>query len=224
MIQTVRGMTRTAVYLEMGTRRVFACAADWPGWCRLGRTEEEALETLAAYLPRYAPVAELARVPVPSDAFDVVERLGGKAAYTDYGVPAAVADGDGRPTRDEEAARQGALLEAVWARFDQVVRASPAELRKGPRGGGRDRDKMVDHVLGAEAGYGRKYGVKFKQPAVDDRTAIEAARAAQLDVLARPSDGTPPVPRGWPIRYAIRRIAWHALDHAWEMEDRSTTR
>jgi hypothetical protein len=217
-------MTKTAVYLELGTRRVFACAVDWPGWCRIGRTEEEALETLAAYLPRYAPVAELARAPAPSDAFDVVERLGGKAAYTDFGVPGVIAAGDARPTGAEEAARQGALLEAVWTRFDQVVRASPAELRKGPRGGGRDRDKMVDHVLGAEAGYGRKYGVRFKQPALDDRAAIEAARAAQLEVLAGPSDGTPPVPRGWPIRYAIRRIAWHALDHAWEMEDRSTTR
>ena len=27
--------------------------------------------------------------------------------------------------------------------------------------------------------------------------------------------------RPWPERYAARRIAWHALDHAWEIEDRS---
>jgi len=27
--------------------------------------------------------------------------------------------------------------------------------------------------------------------------------------------------RSWPPRYAARRIAWHALDHAWEIEDRS---
>jgi hypothetical protein len=25
----------------------------------------------------------------------------------------------------------------------------------------------------------------------------------------------------WPPAYAARRIAWHALDHAWEIEDRS---
>jgi hypothetical protein len=40
-------------------------------------------------------------------------------------------------------------------------------------------------------------------------------------VLASPNGGTPPVPKGWPPRYAARRIAWHALDHAWEIEDRS---
>lgn len=217
-------MTRTAVYLEAGTKRVFAYAADWPGWCRGGKTEDQALETLAAYLPRYAPVAKLAGVPAPPDAFDIVERLSGATAYTDFGVPGAIAAGDARPAGDEEAARLGALLEAVWTVFDQVVRASPAELRKGPRGGGRDRDKMVDHVLGAEAAYGRKFGVRLKQPALGDRAAIAAARDAQLEVLARPSDGTPPVPKGWPIRYAIRRIAWHVLDHAWEMEDRSTSR
>ena len=25
---------------------------------------------------------------------------------------------------------------------------------------------------------------------------------------------------GWPVRYAIRRMAWHVLDHAWEMQDK----
>jgi hypothetical protein len=97
---------------------------------------------------------------------------------------------------------------------------TPAELRRGPRGGGRDRDKMTDHVLGAEAAYARKIGVKAKQPALDDRAGIEAIRAAIAEVLSRPSDGGPVVDRGWTSRYAARRIAWHVLDHAWEMEDR----
>ena len=26
----------------------------------------------------------------------------------------------------------------------------------------------------------------------------------------------------WPVRYAIRRCAWHVLDHAWEIEDKGT--
>jgi hypothetical protein len=25
----------------------------------------------------------------------------------------------------------------------------------------------------------------------------------------------------WQARYVIRRCAWHALDHAWEIEDKS---
>ena len=29
--------------------------------------------------------------------------------------------------------------------------------------------------------------------------------------------------RKWPPRYTIRRITWHVLDHAWEMQDRRTS-
>jgi len=47
------------------------------------------------------------------------------------------------------------LVTATWATFDEVAAASPAELRKGPRGGGRDRDKLVDHVIGAETAFAR---------------------------------------------------------------------
>jgi hypothetical protein len=80
---------------------------------------------------------------------------------------------------------------------------------------------MVDHVLGAEAAYARQLGVKLPQPAIDDRAAIAALREAILAVLREPSDGSPPKPKGWPPRYAARRIAWHVLDHAWEMQDRA---
>jgi hypothetical protein len=105
--------------------------------------------------------------------------------------------------------------------FDEVAGAAPAQLRKGPRGGGRDRDKIIDHVLGADAAYARKLGVRHREPAAGDTAAVAALRAEVLAVLSSPSDGTPPVPKGWPARYAARRIAWHALDHAWEIEDRS---
>src|SRR6266496_6482952 len=211
----------TAVYLEIGSKRVFACALDWPGWCRSGRTEELALQTLAAYAPRYAVVARQAGVPVPATAGDVphvVERLPGSAT-TDFGAIAALATSDAEPLGGAGAERLTALVTASWAVFDRVVAAAPAELRKGPRGGGRDRDKIVDHVLGAEAAYARKLGIKHPQPARDDRAAITALREDILAVLRAPSDGAPPVPKGWPPRYAARRIAWHALDHAWEIED-----
>lgn len=210
----------TSVYLELGRRRVFACALEWPGWCRSGRTEEQALEALAAYQPRYAPVAREAGLEPPSDRFEVVERLRGGAS-TDFGVPGEVTPGDARPVGAEEARRLAALLEAAWVTFDRVVAGAPAELRKGPRGGGRDRDKMVDHVLGAEAGYARHIGIKHPQPAVGDVAAIAAARDAVAEVLGRPSSGGPLRPKGWPARYAYRRYAWHVLDHAWEMEDRT---
>jgi len=216
-------MTATPVHLEVGTKRVFATTVDWPGWCRSGRTEEDALEALAVYFPRYADVAAAAGVAFPArlaKAFEVVERVPGDAT-TEFGAPGKVADLDREPLTKARAKRQGALVAAAWEVFDRVVAVTPAELRKGPRGGGRDRDKMVDHVFGAEAAYARKLDVKHKPPTLDDRAAIDALRSDLLAVLSGASDGTPPVPNGWPVRYAAKRIAWHVLDHAWEMQDRT---
>jgi hypothetical protein len=223
MATTARRTRSTAVGIELGSKRVFACALDWPGWCRSGKTEELALEALAAYAPRYAVVAEQAGTALPAgvgDSFEVVERLDGSGA-TDFGIPEKVTAADAAPLPAAEAERRSELVRAAWAVLDRVVAGAPAELRKGPRGGGRDRDKIVDHVLGAEAACARKLGIKHPQPAADDAAAIAALREDLVAVLRAPSDGTPPVPKGWPPRYAARRIAWHVLDHAWEIEDRS---
>lgn len=212
----------TAVYLE-GTKKVFACALDWPGWCRAGKGEQAALEALAAYAPRYAVVAEEAALRFPSrlaQSFEVVERLPGSAT-TDFGALDKPVSRDSEPLTGKQAERLTSLLHASWRVFDRVAAGAPAELRKGPRGGGRDRDKMVDHVLGAEASYARKIGVRHPQPALDDTAAIAALRADIVDVLRQPSDGSPVMEKGWLPRYAVRRMAWHVLDHAWEMEDRS---
>jgi len=199
-------VTKTRVYVEVGGKRAFASAADWPGWSRSGKTEPAALEALAAYAPRYAKVARLARVEFPEDASDlnVVERLNGNAS-TDFGVPGMPAKNESKPLTDAEAARMVALVEACWKYLDNVVARSPQALTKGPRGGGRDRDKMYAHVLEAELGYARQIGVRIKEP---DRGALRAA-------LRNPNPDA-----RWPVAYAVRRIAWHALDHAWEMEDR----
>jgi hypothetical protein len=211
----------TPIGIETGSKRVFAWALGWPGWCRSGKTEEQALEALAAYLPRYQVVTRQARVPLPAgaaDRFSVVDRVKGSGA-TDFGVPHEVTDADRQALSLEEARRQAKLVSASWRVFDQVAAGAPAELRKGPRGGGRDRDKIVDHVLGAEPGYARQVGLRLRQPAVGDEAAVAAHRAAILDLFRSPWDGT--VQRRWPARYAIRRFAWHVLDHAWEIEDRT---
>jgi hypothetical protein len=211
----------TAVIVEVGAKKVFAAVADWPGWCRCAKSEEAALDALAAYHERYAEVADEAGVRFPkAPRFDVVERLKGDMT-TDFGAPGAVAELDGEPLGAAGAKRLGALLGACWEVLDKTAAATPQELRKGPRGGGRDRDKMLDHVLGAEAAFARKIGVRHRQPALGDPPAIEAMRADILAVVGAPTDGSVPVPKGWPVRYAARRIAWHALDHAWEMRDRT---
>lgn len=213
----------TPVYLEVGAERTFACALDWPGWCRAARTGQLALEALAAYAPRYRVVADEAGIALAArvaDAFEVVERVKGDAT-TDFGAPAVVPDADGQPLTDRRAARQAALVGAAWSVFDRVVAGAPAELRKGPRGGGRDRDKILEHVVSAEAAYARKIGVRHRLPDPADRPAVAELRAAVEDALRRARAGEPMAEKGWPPRYAARRIAWHVLDHAWEIEDRS---
>jgi hypothetical protein len=208
------------VYLELGKQRVFACALDWPGWCRAGKSEALALEALAAAAPRYARVAADAGFAFGIDeGLDVVTRVPGSAS-TDFGVPGAVPDLDREPLAEPGAERLASLVAAAWRELDRVVAAAPAELRKGPRGGGRDRDAIVDHVLAAEAAYARKLGLRFRQPDRADVAAIGAAREAILGALRQASAGPAGGGTGWPARYAARRIAWHALDHAWEIEDR----
>jgi hypothetical protein len=211
------------VTVESGSNRVFACALDWPGWCRSGKDEALALQALAAAAPRYAVVASAAGLPFPAgvaDRFEVVERLAG-GGMTDFGVPGRISGRDTEPLGRPEAERLAALVATSWRVLDQVVAGAPAELRKGPRGGGRDRDAIAAHVLGAEANYARKLGIRLPEPRPDDHAAIAALHVAITAALGAASDGSPPVEKGWPQRYAARRIAWHVLDHAWEIEDRS---
>ena len=210
--------SKTRVYLEVGGKRTFASAADWPGWCRAGKNEQAALEALAAYAPRYAAVAKLAKVAFPAGAaeFSVGERLPGNAT-TDFGAPGVPAKGESHPLTAAETRRMCDLAEACWTYLDRVVAQAPSALRKGPRGGGRDRDVMFDHVLGAEMEYAKRIGTRLKQPAGKDRVAVRTFRKAILD-----SFGNPNRAEKWPVVYAGRRTAWHALDHAWEIEDRST--
>jgi hypothetical protein len=213
------------VYLEAGGTRVFACSLDWPGWCRRAKTDEEALDALAEYAPRYSVVAKRAglRFPAATLTFDVIERIawqGGKAfSAVDFGALGSAAQRDNEPLSAVQAKRLAALVEAAWGVLDDVVAGAPAELRKGPRGGGRDRDGVFDHVIGAETSYARKLGVRHKAP--HGREEIAAQRADILAALAAARAGEPDVEKGWLPRYAARRIAWHVLDHAWEIEDRS---
>jgi hypothetical protein len=145
-------------------------------------------------------------------ALEVVNRLTGDGS-TDFGIPGKVAPRDKEAVTAAQAKRLAAFVDASWNVFDKVAKGAPAKLRKGPRGGGRDRDAIVEHVREAEGAYASKMGIKPSQ--VDD------LRAAILEVLRHPSDGKALRAKGWPPRYAARRIAWHAIDHAWEIEDKS---
>ena len=209
-----------AVTVEATPKKAFATAVDWPGWSRSGKTEELALAALQDYAPRYAVVAQVAEAPFEPGDYEVVERTEG-AGGTDFGVPSSITDLDRRPVDVAEAERQTRLVKAAWTVLARVAAGAPAELRKGPRGGGRDRDKMVGHVAESDGYYAREIGITGKRPDPTDSQAIEVTRGEMLGILRRASDGSALAGRTWTARYAARRIAWHALDHAWEMQDRS---
>jgi hypothetical protein len=214
---------RTDVYLEVGAKKTFACSVDWPGWCRSGRDEAAALQALVDYAPRYSVVAEQAGQRFPATVgrqLEVVERVTGNAT-TDFGAPGVVPALDAAALTPARARKMAELVDAAWAVLDDVASRAPESLRKGPRGGGRDRDKMLQHVIGAEAAYARKIGVKHQEPQLGDRAAVAALRDEISEVLRAARKAPSPDEKGWPARYAARRIAWHVLDHAWEIEDRS---
>ena len=219
------------IYLEVGTKRVFACALEWPGLSRGGRRENDALEALIAASPRYARVMRGARpafrTPRAVEDLEVVERIAGDGS-TDFGAPAAVPDEDRAAVDRRALARLRRILERSWAAFDGAADAAEGRaLRKGPRGGGRELDAIVEHVVEAEASYiSRLAAPRPKPEGRDAREATPEVHAAALDALTRAvTDGLPAAgPRGgviWTARTFVRRSAWHVLDHAWEIEDRA---
>lgn len=220
---------RTHVALEVAPKRSFASALDWPGWARSGKTPDEALDRLLAYAPRYAAALRRTRLGFQDsaslDELEVVERLEGDGG-TEFGVPGAAASVEAEPLDGAGLDRAVTILRAAWRAFDAAAAAAEGvTLTTGPRGGGRTLDKMRSHVLDAEVAYLGQLG--SRPPAADgDLSArMQRIRSALIDTLtARVRGEDLPNPRRtktpWSPAYAVRRIAWHALDHAWELEDR----
>jgi hypothetical protein len=220
------------VYVEAGSKRVFAGAVEWPGWERSGRDEPAALDALVAYFPRYRKAigraADGLRTPRSVGDLVITERLIGNAT-TDFGAPGVPPKADERPLADTELDRLLKLESAAWRALDRAARtARGKELAKGPRGGGRELDAIVRHVLDADAGYVHALGISYPgegRLGPGDTAALHKAIVAAL--RDAPRDGPAPTgPKGgkrWTARYFIRRSAWHALDHAWEIEDRTSS-
>jgi hypothetical protein len=219
------------IYLEVGSKRVFAVAMERPGWCRSGRDEDAALKALVAYGPRYAKALGATgrgfEPPADPAALDVVERLRGNAT-TDFGAPGVAPAADDRPLKNADLERLTQVLRACWRKFDRAAKAARGkQLQKGPRGGGRELDAIVSHVLEADAAYLSRLGARFKR-SDDPEVSVDLTRLRKtfMDALSARAHGVPPSPSRrtsalWKPRYAVRRSAWHALDHAWEIEDRA---
>jgi hypothetical protein len=217
--------TSIRVMVERGKKkRTVACAFDWSGWDRSGKTEEAALQVLEVYRPRYAKVAALAGL---SDEFlaahelKVVERVEGIGMTDYYGVSGRSAGPEQVQMTEAECERKVALLRASWTYFDDVAAHVSPELRKGPRGGGRERDEIVRHVNANEVeDFGRKAGVRYPPDAWRDPDDLRAFRDAFCTGIRETNARGTAAGQSWTVQFLIRRCVWHMLDHAWEMEDR----
>ena len=215
------------VMLEIGPKgkKAVAVAPDWPGLERGAKTAEAAIERLLFYLPRYAQVAKLAGMDAEFAAItttDVVEHYPGTGSTDFWGISFAFSGIDTQDMSSEELAGELTLMRACWAFFDEVRSRVSAELQQGPRGGGRDRDRIVRHVVGNEQEWATKLGVLTPHGGVLTDDGLKAHRDDFCTAI-RAFHAQGKMARTWPLRYLIRHTAYHTLDHTWEMEDKDLT-
>ncbi len=219
------------VYLEVGSKRIFAAALDWPGWSRSAKDEASALQMLLDYAPRYQraiqPSGLALNAPASIAELNIIERLQGGSG-TDYGVPGMQPRVDSLPVSEEDLEKFRAIFRALWQAFDSTLQAARGRaLRTGPRGGGRSLEQIAAHVMEAEQGYLTMLGASLTAEQKSAPPELKAAilHEAILYALGASARGELPTsgPRGgrrWGARFFTRYAAWHLLDHTWEIEDR----
>jgi hypothetical protein len=215
------------VTLEIGPKgkKVVAVAPDWPGLERGAKSGEAAIEGLLAYVPRYADVTKLAGMEAALaniNEAEVVERYPGTGSTDFWGISFAFSSIDQQAVPGEALERELKLMQACWAFFDEVRGRVSAEMQRGPRGGGRDRERIVRHTLAAELDWAKKLGVRTPWEEMLSEAGLKAHRKAYCEAI-RGLHSQGKMARTWPLRYLIRHTAYHALDHAWEMEDKDLT-
>jgi hypothetical protein len=173
-----------------------------------GRTiADDALAHLRDYAPRYSRIVA---TDLATDDFVVLESVAGDST-TDVSAPRALGPWDDRRASPENHFAHVAVLRKCRRHLDAVVARTPAELVKGPRGGGRDRDQMVDHVREAERAYASRTGLR-----IAPRTPWPSQRTLLAEhLLSDYGDAK------WPPEFAMRVVAGHVVDHAWEIEDKT---
>ena len=215
------------VTLEIGPKgkKVVAVAPDWPGLARGATTEQAALERLRSYIPRYSPVTKLAGAEAAFATItdvDVVEHYPGTGSTDFWGISFAFSSIDKQAMSGEALERELTLMRACWAFFDDVRSRVSAELQKGPRGGGRDRDRIVGHIFANEQAWAKGLGVHTPDGAMLTDEGLKAHRDAYCHAI-RDYHSQGKSAGKWPLRYLIRHTAFHTMDHAWEMEDKDLT-
>lgn len=215
------------VMLEIGPKgkKVVAVAPEWPGLARGAKTGEAATQRLLAYVPRYAIVAKRAGMDsalADIGTVDIVEQYQGTGSTDFWGISFAYSSIDREAMSRETLERHLTLLQVCWSFFDDVRSRVSAEMQKGPRGGGRDRDTIVRHTVAVELDWAKGIGVLTPYETMLTDEGVQAHRDAYCNAI-RTLHSQGKMARTWPLRYLIRHTAFHTLDHAWEMEDKDLT-
>jgi hypothetical protein len=215
---------RTVVERGPKGKRAVAFAVDWPGWSRGAKTPELALELLESYRERYRPVAVEATMADEFDAagpLEVVEDRVGPGSTDFWGISFAPSGLEDEPMGDAELGRKIELLRACWGYFDAVAARVSAEMRKGPRGGGRDRDHIIRHTIRAESEeFAKRLGLRIPERGALTPEGLRDYRETYVATMWSYNRGEGKRMRSWNLPFLIRHSAFHTMDHAWEMEDK----
>ncbi len=214
--------------LERGPKgkKVVVFAVDWPGWNRGAKTPEAALDTLQSYRTRYRPIAVAAGLAKEFDLagpLDIIEDRVGTGMTDFYGISFSTSGFEHEPMDKEDLDRKIRLLEACWAYFDDVASRVSAEMQKGPRGGGRDRDRIIRHTIRTESeDFAKKVGLRIPEEGALTPDGLRTHRESYVAAM-RDYNNEGKTMRNWTLPFLIRHSAYHVLDHAWEMEDKDLT-
>jgi hypothetical protein len=216
---------RTVVQRGPKGKRSVAFSLDWPGWSRGAKSPELALETLESYRARYRPIAAAAGMASEFDAagpLDVVDDMVGTGSVDFWGISFSPASLETEPLSEADLRRGITLLRACWAYFDAIAARVSAEMRKGPRGGGRDRDRIIRHTIRTESeDFARHVGIRIPQEAALTPAGLRQHRESYVSAMRAYNAGeVKRRMRSWNLPFLIRHSAYHTLDHAWEMEDK----
>jgi len=219
------GELRVALEIGPNGKQVVAVAPDWPGLARGAKTADAAIERIRAYVPRYAPIAMEAGIAesfAPNPGIVVVDQYPGVGSTDFWGITFAFSRFDQQAMTQDELDRELTLIRGCWAFFDDVRSRVSAEMARGPRGGGRNRDQIVRHTFVSELDMAKKVGLRWTQERHPSEMELAEYRDAYCATIrAYHAEGK--TARKWPLRYLIRHTAFHTLDHAWEMEDKDLT-
>ena len=214
------------IVLQRGpkAKRFVAFAVDWPGWSRGGRSPDEAVATLESYRGRYRPVAVQARMGAEFDRagrLKIVEDKVGTPSTDFWGISFSPSAIEREPMMDQEFDRKIRLLKACWTYFDKVGKSVSAEMRKGPRGGGRDRDRIIRHTIRNESEeFAKQVGLRIPEEGALTPDGLRSHRKSYVAAMKAYNSGEGRRMRSWNLPFLIRHSAFHTMDHAWEMEDK----